>query len=192
MIPHPPISLLRKVLQMKSRSILTLLPLVLTLAAAAQQQTITPPPIKMGLWRTTSISTLGGMQLPPDVAARLKAMGKSIGGPQTINTLSCITQQKWQQMFSRSQGSQNCTFSNVQQSSSAMSADITCTSRGRDNSTGHMDMTFDSDSKMHGKFHMNVTAESQPQPMTVDVGFQGTYQGSDCQGISPDSPKVIQ
>ena len=151
-----------------------------------------PPPIKMGLWKSTTNSTMTGFQLPPELADRMKAMGKPLGGPQTINTLSCITPEKWQQMFNRQQRNQNCSFSNVQQSSSGMSADMACTSSsGRGNSTGHMDMTFDSDSKMHGKFHMNVAMESQPQPMTIDSTIQSDYQGSDCQGISPDSPKIV-
>jgi hypothetical protein len=30
-----------------------------------------------------------------------------------------------------------------------------------------------------------------PQPMTLDGTFQTEYQGADCQGISPDSPKIL-
>jgi hypothetical protein len=46
---------------------------------AAQAQTA--PPVKMGLWKTTSVMTTSGFQLPPDVAARMKAMGRSPGQP---------------------------------------------------------------------------------------------------------------
>lgn len=165
---------------------------LLPLAAAAQSPSapqLTPPPIKMGLWKTTSTATIAGMQLPPEVEARLKAMGKSFGGPQTVNMLNCITREKWQQMFDHSQ-SQSCTFSNVQQSSSGMSADLACNST-HSTSTGHMQMTYDSSEKMHGSFHMQVTAASRPQPMTVDSTYQGAYQGSDCQGVSPDSPRIL-
>lgn len=178
---------------MKSKSLrFCLLLLACTRAAAAQQPTLTPPPIKMGLWKTNSTTNIEGLQIPPEIAARMQAMGKSLGNPQTINTLTCITPDKWQQMFNRQQRSQDCTYSNVQQSASGLSADITCTSSGgRSTSSGHMEMTFDSDSKIHGKFHMNVTTQSQPKPMTMDSNFQGDYQGSDCQGVSPDSPKII-
>jgi hypothetical protein len=121
----------------------------------------------------------------------MQAMGKSLGTPHTVNTLSCITPEKWQQMFNRDLRSQNCTFSNVHQSSTALSADISCTSGQGHQSTGHMDMTFDSETRMHGKFHMSMAMDSQAQPMTVDSTLQSEYQGSDCQGISPDSPKIV-
>lgn len=157
---------------------------------AAQAQTA--PPVKMGLWKTTSVMTTSGFQIPPDVAARMKAAGRSIGEPQTVNTLSCLTAEKWKKIFDPSQHDQKCQFTNQQQSSSGMSADMTCSAgaSGR-TSTGHMAMTFDSTEKMHGKFHMEVNAQSQPHPILIDNSFNGVYQGSDCQGISPDSPKML-
>jgi Protein of unknown function (DUF3617) len=73
-----------------------------------------------------------------------------------------------------------------------MSADMACNSgNGSHTSTGHMAMTFDSTEKMHGKFHMEVNSQSQPHPILIDNAFNGVYQGSDCQGISPDTPKVL-
>ncbi len=167
---------------------LCLLPLAVTLAAAAQTAT---PPVKMGLWKTTSTLTTSGFQLPPDVAARMKAMGRSPGEPRTINTLSCLTAEKWQKIFDPSQHSQKCQFTNQQQSSTGMSAEMTCSSGAGHTSTGHMAMTFDSKEKMHGKFHMEVNSQSQPHPILIDNSFTGVYQGADCQGISPDTPKVL-
>lgn len=151
---------------------------------------LAPPPIKMGLWKTTTTSAIAGLQIPPEVAAKMQAMGRSFGQPQTVNTLSCITPEKWKQIFNH-QRDQNCQLSNQQQSSSGMSADITCTSSRGPETTGHIDMTFDSDSQMHGKMHMTVNTQSQPQPMNIDTTMQSTYQGADCQGVSPDSPKVV-
>jgi Protein of unknown function (DUF3617) len=160
--------------------------------AFATAQAQTAPPVKMGLWKTTSVMTTSGFQLPPDVAARMKAMGRSPDQPRTINTLSCLTAEKWQKIFDPSQHDQKCQFTNRQQSSSGMSADMACNSgNGAHTSTGHMAMTFDSTEKMHGKFHMEVTSMSQPHPILIDNNFNGVYQGSDCQGISPDMPKVL-
>jgi Protein of unknown function (DUF3617) len=176
---------------MKSKWILSFSGLCLLPLTVVAQQTISPPPIKMGLWKSTSNVNMTGLQIPPQVAERLKAMGKSVGGPQTVTSLSCVTREKWQQMFNRQQN-ENCTYSNIQQTSSHMSADITCKgARGGSESTGHMEMTFDNDTSMHGKFHISSTMQSQPQPLTIDSDFQGTYQGSDCQGISPDSPRIV-
>jgi hypothetical protein len=172
--------------------------LLLPLAAAAQTAApppstlLAPPPVKMGLWKTNVTSTIAGIQLPPEVAAHMQDMGKSLGQPHTINSLSCLTAEKWQHMFDRPQQNEHCTLSNLQQSSTGMSADIACTSpHGGGSSNGHMQITFDSAEKMHGTVHINAVTESQPNPMTVDMVYDGTYQGSDCQGISPDSPKIL-
>jgi hypothetical protein len=162
--------------------------LVIAVTAAQAQ---TAPPVKMGLWKTNSVMTTSGFQIPPDVAARMKAAGRSFGEPQTVNALSCLTAEKWKKIFDPSQHDQKCQFTNQQQSSSGMSADMTCSSGNGRSSTGHMAMTFDSNEKMHGKFHMEVSAQSQPHPILIDNTFNGVYQGSDCQGISPDSPKVL-
>jgi len=170
---------------------LCLLPVAVTLATAVQAQTAAPP-VKMGLWKTTSTMTTSGFELPPDVAARMKAMGRSPGEPRTVNTLSCLTAEKWQKIFDPSQHNQKCQFTNQQQSSSGMSADMACSSgAGAHTSAGHMAMTYDSSEKMHGKFHMEVTSQSQPHPILIDNSFTGVYQGADCQGISPDMPKVL-
>jgi hypothetical protein len=169
---------------------LCLLPVAVTLAAAAAAQTA--PPVKMGLWKTSSTITTSGFQLPPDVAARMKAAGRSPGEPRTVNTLSCLTAEKWKKIFDPSQHDQKCQFTNQQQSSSGMSADMACSSgNGAHTSTGHMAMTFDSTEKMHGKFHMEVNSQSQPHPILIDNSFTGLYQGADCQGVSPDTPKVL-
>lgn len=172
------------------KSHLCILALIATLAAAAQAQTA--PPVKMGLWKTSSVMTTSGFQVPPDVAARMKAMGRSLDQPQTVNTLSCLTVEKWQKIFDPSQHDQKCHFTNQQQSSSGMSADIACSAgNGSHTSTGHMAMTFDSKEKMRGSFHMEVNSQSQPHPILIDNRFSGVYQGSDCQGVSPDVPKVL-
>ena len=168
---------------------LVLLPVIATLAAAAQTG---KPPVKMGLWKTNSVMTTSGFEVPPDVAARMKAMGRSFGEPHTVNTLSCLTEEKWKKIFDPAQHDQKCQFTNQQQSSSGMSADMTCESGGgARTSTGRMAMTFDSTEKMHGKFHMEVNSQSQPHPILIDNSFTGEYQGSDCKGISPDEPKLL-
>ena len=156
---------------------------------------ISEPPVKMGLWQTTNTSTMTGIQIPPDVAARLQAMGRplpSMGQPHTTVVQSCLTPEKWKNMFSDMQRDRECQFTNVHQASDSFSADIACKSAdGRYNSTGHIEANFPSTEKMHGKAHMETIMQSQPQPIVADMSFDSVYQGADCQGISPDSPKVI-
>jgi hypothetical protein len=153
------------------------------------------PPVKMGLWQSKVTGTMTGLQIPPDVAAKLKAMGRPVPGsePQTTVSQSCLTPEKWKNMFSHMQRNHDCQFTNQHQSSSAMSADMSCKSPdGQYSSTGHIDVNFTSSEKMTGKVHLETTRRSQPQPIVMDMNFEGAYQGSDCHGISPDSPKIIQ
>ncbi len=71
-----------------------------------------------------------------------------------------------------------------------MSGDMVCTT-AEGASKGHMEATFSSQEKMSGKVHMEITTQRQPQPILMDVTFESVYQGADCKGISPDSPKIV-
>ena len=44
-------------------------------AAATAGDIPANPPVKMGLWESTIVSNIGGLAIPPDVAARLQAIG---------------------------------------------------------------------------------------------------------------------
>jgi hypothetical protein len=166
---------------------------VVFLSAALAQSS--EPPVKMGLWQTKITSTMTGFQIPPDVAAKLKAMGRPVPGsePQTVVSQSCLTQEKWKDMFSHMQRNHDCQLTNEHQSSTSMSADMACKSPdGQYSSTGHVEAKFTNSEKMTGKVHVETIRQSQPQPIVMDMSFDSAYQGADCQGISPDSPKVIQ
>jgi hypothetical protein len=162
-------------------------------ATGLTQDAITPPPVKMGLWQNTATNTMTGLQIPPEVAAKLQAMGRPVPGaaPRTIVTQSCLTPDKWQKSFADTQQSRNCQFTNVHQSATGMSGDLACTS-AEGSSKGHLDATFASQEKMSGKVHMEITSARQPQPIVMDVTFEGVYQGADCKGISPASPKIVR
>ena len=167
---------------------------LLALAAAisaASARADDNPPIKMGLWKSTTTMTMAGLQLPPDVEAKLKASGRSLGGAHTVQTTACLTPQKWQEMIGQmNNGNKDCQYTNRKVSAQGLSADIQCHSN-ESSSTGHIEMIFDSSEKTHGTMHMQVTSRQMPQPMTVDGTFQGEYQSSDCKGISPDSPQIV-
>lgn len=152
-----------------------------------------PPPVKMGLWQNTITNTMTGIQLPPDVVAKLQAMGRPVPGaaPRTIVTQSCMTAESWQKSMTDMQQKQNCQITNLHQSATAMSGDMACTTP-EGSSKGHMEATFPSMEKMNGKMHMEVTTSRQPQPIVVDSTFESVYQGADCKGISPDAAKVVR
>jgi hypothetical protein len=150
------------------------------------------PPVKMGLWQSTSATTMSGMQLPPEVVERMKAAGRAIPGstPQTTVTQSCLTQEKWKQTWQRPQRGQDCQVKNFKQDASGMSADIECKSE-RGTSTGHTQVNFISSEKAHGTTQMQIVTGRSPQPMTMSITIDSFYQGSDCKGISPDEAKVV-
>lgn len=152
------------------------------------------PPVKTGLWQTTNTVTISGLQIPPDVAARLQAMGRPLptGQPSTSVTQSCLTTEKWENMFRDMQRDHDCHLTNQRQTPSTLSADMVCKSAdGRRSSTGHIEANFLSPEKMHGKAHIETMAESQPHPIVVDMSFDSVYQGADCKGISPDSSRAV-
>jgi hypothetical protein len=160
--------------------------------AVGAQDAPTPPPVKMGLWQNTVTNTMTGLQIPPEIAARMQAMGRPVPGsaPRTTTTQSCLTPDKWQKSISDMQQGKNCQFTNVKQSATAMSGDMACTTP-EGSSKGHLDATFANQEKMNGKMHMEITTARQTQPIVMDVTFESVYQGADCKGISPDSPKIV-
>lgn len=166
---------------------------MLTVPAAMLAQSSTPP-VKMGLWQTTSTITVAGIQLPPDVVARLKAMGRSLPGvePRTIVTQSCLTGDSWKKMYGSMQQGKDCTFTNRHVTAEAMDADMSCRSDGsQTQSTGHIEVSFLSPEKMHGTTHVETTSASRPRPIVSDVRFDSVYQGADCKGISADKSEIV-
>jgi hypothetical protein len=163
---------------------------LLALSSLAHAQSA--PPVKMGLWQNTVVSTMSGIQLPPEVVERMKAAGRSIPGaaPRTTVTQGCLTPDKWKESIQDAQSGQDCHVKNLKTDASGMSADIDCKTQGG-NATGHTQITFVSSEKVHGVTHMEVVTERSPQPIVMDITMDSVYQGSDCKGISPDGAKVI-
>jgi hypothetical protein len=165
--------------------------LVSLTALSAFSHAQSAPPVKMGLWQSTVVSTMTGIQLPPDVVEKMKAAGRPIPGstPQTTATQSCLTPEKWKNAWQRQQG-RDCQTTNLKEDASGMSADIACKS-DRGASNGHMQLSFVSAEKVHGTMHMQLASGRSPQPIVMDLIIDSVYQGPDCKGISPDDAKVI-
>jgi hypothetical protein len=142
----------------------------------------------MGLWQNTVVSTMSGLQLPPEVLERLKASGRPIPGttPKTTVSQGCLTPEKWQENWQRAKEGQDCHSKNLKMDVSGMSFDIDCMG-----STGHVQVNFISSEKAHGTMHMEVVSPERPQPMVMNITFDSIYQGSDCKGIAPGEAKVI-
>ena len=178
---------------MKKRALCLAMAVLAGSIAVGAQDAPAPPPIKMGLWQNTVTNTISGFQLPPDVVAKLQSMGRPVPGsiPRTIVTQACVTQDNWKKTFTDMQQNKDCQITNLKQSTTSMSGDVACTTSGG-STKGHVEAAFSSQEKMNGKMHMEITSSSQQQPIVMDATFQSEYQGADCKGVSPDSPKIVQ
>jgi hypothetical protein len=166
--------------------LLSLLLLASSPAASAQ----TAPPIRMGLWKTQSIMTA---IYPTAMAESLRSMGQDPSAPTTSRELACLTSERWRQMFTRTGPDQNCSYLNLKQSSTMLSTDVVCTGAGGQKiGSGHMEMVFESRTKMHGSFRMQMRVPDEPDPVSYNSSLEGEFQGADCQGIQPDSPRPLE
>ena len=177
---------------MKKRELCLMMVVLAGSIAVGAQDVAVPPPIKMGLWQNTVTNTMSGLQLPPDVVAKMQAMGRPVPGstPRTIVTQACVTPDNWKKSFTEMQQNKDCQITNLKQSTSSMSGDLSCTTPDG-NTKGHIEAAFSSQEKINGKMHMEITTSRQPQPIVMDATFESEYQGADCKGISPDSPKIV-
>lgn len=174
-----------------------------TTVAFAQTQI----PFKPGLWQSNVTSSISGMQISPEMQARIAQMspeaqeklrGMMGGAPRTTVMQSCMTKEqfdKWNDQFSEQRSKdEQCTHTNVEQDAQKRSFDVTCTSP-TSKSTGHVEMFIDSDEKSHGSMHMVRTAtqgSQAMQPITVDVKFDTHFSGSDCGDIKPGDARPLK
>jgi Protein of unknown function (DUF3617) len=163
-------------------------------------------PLKTGLWESNMTSTMTGMQIPPDMEARLAQMPPEQqerirnmmgGAPHTTVTHSCATKEefdKWNDSFGQDKEKDaQCSHTNVTQTSQERAFDVNCASPTA-KTTGRVEINFDSDEKAHGTVHMVRTALQGAQamkPITIDMKFDTHYIGSDCGNIKPGDAQVI-
>jgi hypothetical protein len=153
-------------------------------AALASAQTITPPPMKMGLWQT-------------EVSVEMSAMpdGASVP-PRIVTTQTCMTPDTWKNSISNAQNrmrnaSLNCTTSNVEQDSHHYTADVQCTGQQGFTTTVHVDVQFDSDESMHGTTNTTMTGGNAQMNMTVNSTLKSKFLSSDCGDVKPGQGKMV-
>jgi hypothetical protein len=162
--------------------------------AKAQEMPATPP-VKMGLWETTITNTIGGIQIPPDIAAKMQAMGRPVPGstPQTVVTHSCMTKDEWAKGFEKMNSNESkCTYSNRTITSEKISFDMSCASERGGVFTGNFEMLIADDEHTHGTAHMKGAMGPNGQPMTIDTTLSAHFLAADCGDIKPGEAKTIQ
>jgi hypothetical protein len=135
----------------------------------------TTPPMKMGLWETTSTVKMSGAALPG---------GMKLPG-STVKVRACMTPESYAKNLGAAQNQQDCTRSNEKWTLKGYSFDLACK---RGNATGHADITFEGMEAAHSVIHlsMNMGSGSMDMDSTADAHFVS----ADCGAITPDKPVV--
>ncbi|MGD0144415.1 MAG: DUF3617 domain-containing protein [Rhizomicrobium sp.] len=137
-----------------------------------------------GLWQITI--TIGGnahmpdlSKLPPDVQARMKAMGVGAGG-NSITVQSCKTSEDFALHKLPSLGShaKDCTISNYSESGNHSSVDLSCS--GKFSGTGHVETVWDSGD--HFTSEIALTGTHNGQTMTNSEKIEGRLISAQCGG----------
>jgi hypothetical protein len=137
-------------------------------------QTPMAPPMKLGLWETTSSTTMQmpGMQMPPARAMKIR---------------SCATAESWSKAFGSARQNKDCKPVNEKQTATTYSFDLSCSSS---KATGHVEMDFGNGTTGHGSMHMVMDAGGKT--MTMETSWDSKYVGADCGSVAPGSPEIIQ
>jgi Protein of unknown function (DUF3617) len=134
------------------------------------------PPMRMGLWETTSNFTMTGVQMPPGMAT----------GNQTVKARQCFTPETWAKALGASQRQQSCTRSNEVYGANHYSFDVSCPNSG---TTGHFDMTFESKESGHATLHMDMN--NNGHAMSMNSTIESHFVSADCGNVSPDRPQMV-
>ena len=138
---------------------------------------------KAGLWEITI--TIGGnnmhmpdlSKLPPDVQARIRAAGVGMGG-NSITARRCLSAQDIVTNKLPSLGShgKDCSVSNVSETGSHVSADLTCSAHFV--GSGHVQADWDSDE--HYTAEVDITANANGQPVSSSEKIEGRFLSAQC------------
>lgn len=136
-------------------------------------QTPMAPPMKLGLWETTSTTK---MQMP----------GMDMGARST-KARSCATAESWSRAFGQAKQNRECAPVNEKRTATSFSFDLSCSSN---NATGHVEMEFVDGTTGHGSMHMVVNTGGKA--LTMDTSWETKYLGPDCGSVKPESPEIVQ
>jgi hypothetical protein len=123
------------------------------------------PPVKMGLWETTTTTGRGA----------------------NYKTRSCFTNESYQKDMAKMPP--GCTINSQAWTSHSFTADIACTMQDH-TSSGHVDVQFPDTETIHGTMSISMTAEGQTVPFsfTTDAHFVS----ADCGDIQGGQSKVVR
>jgi hypothetical protein len=137
---------------------------------------------KAGLWQITvkvngqSVNMPDMSKLPPEVQARMKAMGVAVSSAG-VTMQHCMTPQETVlNLPPAGVHDKSCTYSNSGFVNGTMNADVTCT--GKFTGTGHVRFVYDSDE--HFTEEGSMTGMSGDKQITRSESMEGTWLSAQC------------
>jgi hypothetical protein len=147
------------------------------------------PPMKMGLWETTTVMTT---TYPPNMASLMGRAAGPSGQPMTMNDKTCFTMEKWQHSLGMKAYPKTCNVSKHDYSGNTLTVSMTCTFGSGTSMAIDSTETFDSSETMHGTAHAVTTFGSSVVPgggkTVADSKTTGKYVGSDCGSVDAVNP----
>ncbi len=137
---------------------------------------------KAGLWNTSSTTNMA-LAMPPDVAAKMKAMGMKMPAAQTTTSQMCMSQAEVDSNAPPhiDQGATGCITKVVSATASGMTAQMTCS--GRMKGTGQMKISYRGPEHYEGSYAFKGSVEGNPTNMTTS--FKGDWVKADCGSVKP-------
>lgn len=135
------------------------------------------PPMKMGLWETTTNTTMSmpGMNMPAGV------------GNRTTTAHSCATPESYADAFRQQEQRASCQRSNEKWTGNTYSFDMTC---GGMQGKGHFEITFENAENGHGTLHME--SAMRDHSMTIDMAIKTHWLGTDCGNVAPGKGEIVR
>jgi hypothetical protein len=138
-----------------------------------------PPPMKMGLWELTSLSTSNATGKLADAMAQT---GHPNGKPTTDTMKMCFTLESWEKSLGMGASRSGCTRTDVVDTPTKLSGKVSCT-YGSTTVVADSTMYIDSPEKVHGTAHM---ANNSPGGTIVtDSTTTARFLSADCGDVKP-------
>lgn len=142
--------------------------------------------VKLGLWEITTTVTLSGdapvdtSNMPPDQAARMKAVMGAMMGPHTNTSKSCLTQEKFNQGLLSD--NKNCKSTIVTNTSAALDVQMDCAGPSGQGTMSIL-VHFEAPTPDTVKGSFKGTSAMGTQKMTSNGTTTGKWLGADCGDI---------
>jgi len=148
--------------------------LVALLAAIAVQAQ--SPPLKMGLWRFTTV---------------LKTLDPKSDVLKTSAGQWCATLNGWQKFYPKIEQSDTCVWTNVRHTETEVSGNSVCTT-DHGSIVTHSRMDFMISDRSHGMFHTIYTIQRGSKSITEENTTESFYLGDDCKDLASDTMKITK